>query len=265
MNKQAYQTLLTDRQSEVFIITLNRPHKKNAMDFVMMSELLTVAKAIKQDRTIRAVILTGKNDFCSGLDLAVFASPILMARASYELIKPTPSLFQRVCLVWQSLSVPVVAVIDGVCLGAGLQLALGADIRIGTTGASFAILEAKWGLVADMGLTHTAKGVSGDVLKELAMTARIIGGVEAKACGLISHVDDEPMERARALCDEFIARSPEAVLSAKRLINGMAKSSFWQLYQEKLWQLKLIVSTNRKLAINKVKDNSVAFLPRRFD
>ncbi|MDO4699508.1 MAG: crotonase/enoyl-CoA hydratase family protein [Moraxella sp.] len=261
-----YHTITSLYQDSVVVITLNRPHKKNAMDFVMMRELLSAAKTIKQDKRVRAVIITGKDDFCSGLDLAVFNSPKLMAQAAYELIKPTPSLFQKVCLVWQSLPVPVVAVIDGVCLGAGLQLALGADIRISSGGARFAILEAKWGLVADMGLTHTAKGViAADTLKELATTARTIDSQSAKSVGLVGHVSDEPMAMARRLCDQWKARSPDAVLAAKRLINGMHQSSYWQLYQEKLWQLKLMLGTNRKLAVKKAKDAGVAFVARQFD
>lgn len=260
-----YHTITTAHQDSVVIITLNRPHKKNAMDFVMMRELLAVADAIKKDKTIRAVIITGKDDFCSGLDLSVFNSPKLMVRATYELIKPTPSLFQKLCLVWQSLPVPVVAVIDGVCLGAGLQLALGADIRISTDKAQFAILEAKWGLVADMGLTQTTKGlIAGDRLKELAMSARIIDSQSAKSFGLISHISGEPMQLAEHLCDEWQARSPDAVLAAKRLIGGTYSTNYWQLYQEKLWQLKLIMGANHKLAIKKAKDNSVAFLHRQF-
>lgn len=261
---QTYQTLALTYQAATAVIALNRPTKKNAMNFLMMRELLQVANRIKSDSAIRAVILTGGEDFCSGLDLTTFGSPKLMVQATYELIKPTPSLFQKVCLVWQSLPVPVIALIDGVCLGAGLQLALGADIRISTPQARFAILEAKWGLVADMALTHTAKGIASDKLKELAMTARLIDGVTAKDYGLVSHVESEPMQKALALCDEFATRSPDAVLAAKRLIAGMHHTSCWQLYQEKLWQLKLLASTNRKHAIKKAKDASVAFAKRQF-
>lgn len=261
---QTYQTLALTYQGTTAIIALNRPTKKNAMNFVMMGELLQVANRLKSDPNIGAVILTGGEDFCSGLDLATFGSPRLVIKATYELIKPTPSLFQKVCLVWQSLPMPVIAVIDGVCLGAGLQLALGADIRISTPKARFAILEAKWGLVADMGLTHTAKGIASDKLKELAMSARMIDGDTAKDFGLVSHTDSDPMQKALALCDEFATRSPDAVLAAKRLITDMHRTSHWQLYQEKLWQLKLLASTNRKRAIKKAKDTSVAFAKRQF-
>ncbi|MDO5650630.1 MAG: crotonase/enoyl-CoA hydratase family protein [Moraxella sp.] len=258
------QTLHLHTHKHILTITLARPAKKNAMNFAMMRELISVAKHAKQDKSLRAIIITGGTDFCSGLDLAVFGSPTSMAIAAFELIKPTPSLFQEVCLIWQSLPIPVIAVIDGVCLGAGLQLALGADMRISSPQARFAILEAKWGLVADMGLTHTAQGIRADTLKELAMSARLINSDTAYTSGLITHIHDEPMTQALVLATEFSQRSPDAVLAAKRLVNGMHKINTWALYQEKLWQLKLIAGYNRTLAIKKAKDNSLSFIKRQF-
>lgn len=95
-------------------------------------------------------------NFSSGLDLVDLNDPKNLGLALYELAKPTPSKFQKVCLIWQSLPVPVIAVVQGVCVGGGLQLALGADIRIAAMDACLSVLETKWGLVADMGITHTA-------------------------------------------------------------------------------------------------------------
>lgn len=256
--------ILITKQDGVVTITLNRPDKKNAMSFEMMRELIEIAKDIRKDKTVRAVIITGGTDFCSGLDLSVFGAPRQMAWAMTQLIKPAPSLFQEVCLIWHSLPVPVIAVIDGVCLGAGLQLALGADIRISTSRAKFAILEVKWGLVADMGLTHTAKLMRADHLKELAMTARVIGAAEAGDYKLITHIDDEPMAKAQSIAKEITTRSPDAVYATKALINGMMPKSHRKLYQEKLWQIKLILGANRKLAIKKTKDDGVEFLKRQF-
>lgn len=258
------QTLKTVTQDNIVIITLNRADKKNAMNFQMMHELIQTAKTIRADKSIRGVILRGETDFCSGLDLSVFNSPTSMLKAGVELIKPTPGLFQKTCLVWQKMPVPVIAVIDGVCLGAGLQLAMGADIRICTPTAKLSILEGKWGLVFDMGLLHTAKGVRPDRLKELAMSAKIIDGQAAHAFGLVSHVDDEPLSYALGLMREFHERSPDAILASKRLVNAMHTTSRCELYQEKYWQLKLIMGHNRKRAIQKAKDASVPFLKRQF-
>lgn len=209
--------ILITKQDGVVTITLNRPDKKNAMSFEMMRELIEIAKDIRKDKTVRAVIITGGTDFCSGLDLSVFGAPRQMAWAMTQLIKPAPSLFQEVCLIWHSLPVPVIAVIDGVCLGAGLQLALGADIRISTSRAKFAILEVKWGLVADMGLTHTAKLMRADHLKELAMTARVIGRQRLETISLSHTSMTNPWQKPNQSLKKSLPDHPMLSMPPKRL------------------------------------------------
>ncbi len=266
MKTEHYQTIEVSKNQQVITVALNRPDKKNAMSFAMMRELLHLAGNLKKQRSIRAVILTGAGeDFCAGIDLSDLNQPKEQAFALWELIKPCQSLFQRVCLVWRYLPMPVIAVINGHCLGAGLQLVMACDIRIATADSKFAIMEAKWGLVPDMGITQSALGVvTADVLKELAMTARMIEGSAAKELGIISHLSDEPMSQAESLIAEIEARSPDAVLASKRVINRMYKQSVCTLYQEKLWQTKLLLGHNRKLAMKKAKDSSVKFIKRQF-
>ena len=262
---KAYRHILVATNNGITTITLNRPEKKNALNFAMMDELISAAKTIKKDRSIRAVVLTGAGaDFCSGLDLSELNSTAKQLSALYQLAKPTPSKFQQVCLIWQSLPVPVIAQIDGVCIGGGLQLALGADIRIATRDARFAILESKWGLVADMGITQTARLLPSDRIFELAATARMIDADTALADGLISHVADDVAVYTQALIDEICHRSPDAVLAAKRITHARTPMNYCALYHEKLWQLRLILGKNRKLAIKKAKDSSVAFVRRQF-
>ncbi|MBO6224654.1 MAG: enoyl-CoA hydratase, partial [Psychrobacter sp.] len=128
------------------------------------------------------------------------------------------------------------------------------------------IMEAKWGLVPDMGLTQSAFGiVREDVLKELAMSARIIDANEGMALGIISHCSDNPLEQAQALAAEFAERSPDAVLASKRIINAMYQQPKITLYKEKIWQLKMMLGHNRKLALRKAKQASTAFAKRQFN
>lgn len=266
--KTDYKTLLVqiDKDSGIMTVTLNRPEKKNAMSFAMMHELIAVAKSIDKDKRVRAVILTGAGgSFCSGIDLGDLNQPKNQAFALWELIKPCQSLFQRACLVWRDVPVPVIVAMQDYCLGAGLQLALAADIRVSHSNCQFAVMEAKWGLVPDMGLTQAAYGiVRADILKELAMTARILPAEQAHKLGLISHIDDEPMQYATQLATELATRSPDAVLASKRVVNKMYAQSPITLYQEKLWQIKLMLGNNRKLALKKVKDASVSYGKRQF-
>ena len=266
--KTDYKTLLVhmDTASGIMTVTLNRPEKKNAMSFAMMHELIAVAKSIASHKMIRAVILTGAGDsFCSGIDLGDLNQPKNQAFALWELLKPWQSLFQRACLVWRDVPVPVIVAMQNYCLGAGLQLALAADIRISHSDCQLAVMEAKWGLVPDMGLTQSAYGIiRADILKELAMTARVISAEQAHKLGLVSHIDDDPIQFARQLATELATRSPDAVLASKRVINRMYAQSPMTLYQEKLWQIKLMLGHNRKLALKRVKDASVRYGNRQF-
>jgi len=264
---EKYTTLALSEADEVLTVSLNRPDKKNAMSLRMMRELIDVAERLKKDRSIRSVIINGAGDsFCAGIDLSDLNNPKNAMMGLYELLKPTQSIFQRVCLIWREVPVPVIVVTQGYCIGAGMQLALACDFRISTPDCQFAIMEAKWGLVPDMGLTQSALHVLPvDVLKELTMTARLIDANQAEQLHLVTHIDDTPYERAQALATEIATRSPDAVLASKRVINQMTKQSFCALYQEKMWQLKLMGGgKNRKLAIKKAKDNSVQFLKRQF-
>lgn len=261
-----YKTLQVAVNANILSVTLNRPKKKNAMSFAMMHELLTVAKYAASDKILRAVIINGaEQTFCAGIDLSDLNQPKNRTYALLELIKPTQSLFQRVCLVWRDLPVPVIAVLEGHCIGAGLQLALACDIRISHPDCQLSIMEAKWGLVPDMGITQSALGVLRvDVLKELAMTARIIDGEQGQQLGLISHCSDEPLAHAQTLAQELTQRSPDAVLASKRVINAMYQQSALTLYQEKFWQLKLMLGRNRKVAVKKSKESATEFSKRQF-
>lgn len=261
-----YETLQVSMTDNILTVTLNRPHKKNAMSFKVVKELIAVAESIGKDKTIRAVILNGaEGTFCAGIDLGDLNHPKNQAFAVWELVKPWQSSFQRVCLVWRDVPVPVIAVLEGYCIGAGLQLALACDVRISHPDCKLSIMEAKWGLVPDMGLTQSAFGVvREDVLKELAMSARIVTASEGKALGLVSHCNEAPLDQAQKLAAEFAERSPDAVLASKRVVNAMFQQPATTLYKEKVWQLKMMLGRNHKLALRKAKQASTAFGKRQF-
>ncbi|MFW2177888.1 MULTISPECIES: crotonase/enoyl-CoA hydratase family protein [unclassified Moraxella] len=254
----------TDHDS--LIIWLTRTDKRNALSFVMMDKLIALATTLATWTDVRAVILAGEGkSFSTGIDLADLNNAKNLKKVAWELIKPCQSKFQKVCLAWRELPIPVVSVLHGHCLGAGLQLALASDIRFATADCQFAIMESKWGLVADMGLTQSAFGqLKTDVVKELAMTARMFDGKQALDYGVISYVSDTPMDDAKALVAELVSRSPDAVLASKRIVNAMYRTSAITLYQEKFWQIKLLIGNNRKLAVKKAKDETVKFMKRQF-
>lgn len=247
-------------------VSLNRPEKRNAMSFALLRELLKTAEKIKRDRSIRCVILTGEAQvFSAGIDLSDLNDPKNKLYAAWELVKPGQSLFQKAFLIWQDLPVPVIAVLEGFCFGAGMQLALAADIRIAHPDTQMSIMESRWGLVPDMGLTRSIKGLIGiDLAKELSLSARIFDANYAHQIGLVTHLDEQPLSKALAIAQEMQQRSPDALLAVKRVLNAMQNNPNKALRLEKIWQLKLLLGKNSQLARKKDKNPALQFQPRQY-
>ncbi len=207
----------------VAVVTLTRPDKHNALDAAMFAGIAAAAAQARETAGVRAVVLHGDGpSFCSGLDIASFLAEgdgasgldVLLDREGPR----NANLAQRVATDWLDLPVPVIAAIHGNCFGGGLQIALGADLRIAAPDARLSVMEARWGLVPDMGITQSLPRLVGiDVAKELTMTARRLSGTEAAELGLVTRVADDPLAAARALAAEIAERSPDAVRAAKRL------------------------------------------------
>lgn len=258
--------LRIEKNNGIATVSLNRPDKRNAMSFALLKELVRTAEKLKKDRSLRCVILTGEaNVFSAGIDLADLNNPQNRAFAAWELIKPGQSLFQKAFLVWQELPVPVIAAMQGYCFGAGMQLALAADIRIAHPDTQMSIMESRWGLVPDMGLSRSLKGLIGlDLAKELTLTARIFDANYAKEIGLVTHLAENPLQKAQVLAEEIAQRSPDALAAAKQVLDAMEHSPNKSLRLEKIWQLKLLLGKNSQLARKKDKNPEVTFAPRQF-
>ncbi len=217
-------TVAVEIDAHIANVTLNRPAKKNAVSLEMFAELGEIGNRIAADPAVRAVILSGAGDcFCAGIDTAIFAGNGQGIDAA-AMAPQTPSpanLFQRAAYVWREVPVPVICAIRGVAYGAGLQIALGADIRYAAPDARFSIMEAKWGLIPDMAISVTARAVVPlDRLKELAYTARTVAAAAALDLGLITAVHDDPLAAARKTAHEIASRSPSAVRSMKQLFGA---------------------------------------------
>jgi enoyl-CoA hydratase/carnithine racemase len=209
-------------------VRLNRPEKMNALDPAMFQAITETGKELALNKSLRAVVLSGEGKaFCAGLDFMSF-----QAMAGSDREKLNQDLFkagadspanyaQLPAFVWQLLPVPVIAAVHGVAFGGGLQVALGADIRLVAPDARLSILEIKWGLVPDMGGTQLLRHlVRLDVVKELTYTGRIVSGQEAVALGLATRVSENPYEEAKALAREIAGKSPDAIRAGKQLLNA---------------------------------------------
>lgn len=189
----------------------------------MFDALIETGKALADDRTLRAVVLSGEGrSFCAGLDFASFMSkPQVLPQMLSRTPESIANRAQRAAWVWVELPVPVIAAIHGHALGGGLQLAAAADIRFVAPDAKLSIREVEMGLIPDMSGTQTLRHLlRHDVLAELTYTGRTVSGTEAVALGLATHVADDPHAAALALAEEIAGKSPHAVRAGKRLLRA---------------------------------------------
>lgn len=237
---------VSDHVAEVAMV---RSDKHNALDQAMFEGLVEAAAEVAATPGVRVVLLHGEGpSFCSGLDVMSFAESggsledsALFGRGPND----RANLAQRVALDWVDLPMPVIASVHGNCLGGGLQIALGADIRISHPDAKLSVREIHWGLIPDMGITETLpRVVKADVAKELTYTGRIVCAAEGKALGLVTRLEDEPLAAARELAGEIAGRSPDATRAAKKMLDQVYVSGP-DLALETELQKQLIGSPNQ--------------------
>jgi enoyl-CoA hydratase/carnithine racemase len=207
-------------------VRLNRPEKKNALDMQFFQDLADAGEELKTNTEIRAVVMFGNGGcFCAGIDTSAlmhFAADIKKVR--HDMTHPPAgqrgNFFQRPTMVWQELKVPVIAAIEGVAYGGGIQLALAADFRFAARDARFSIMEARWGIIPDLGISQTLpQQMRADQAKELIMTGRIVDAAEAKDLGLTTWVVDDPIAAAREMAQMLASKSPDAVQASKALVD----------------------------------------------
>jgi enoyl-CoA hydratase/carnithine racemase len=225
------QLTITDGVAEV---RLTRPERRNAFRDEMYDDLLHAAARVREDRTVRAIVLTGAGStFCAGMDTSGFdlmraegrsaawrpADADETAAAIVDVDGLTLGRGQRAVLVWTTMAVPVIAAVQGAAVGMGLQLALGADIRIVTPDATLGAYEIRWGLAPDGGGTQLLPRLIGfDRALELCVTGRRVSGAEAVEIGLATSLAGDPRTAALDLARTIAGRNPEATGSIVRLL-----------------------------------------------
>ena len=262
------QDLVTVRCAEgVADVRLNRPDKLNALNQPMFAALVSAGEALAAMPDLRAVVLSGEGrSFCVGIDLAE-----LGAGADGGLSRLADrthgdcNLFQQAAMLWRRLPVPVIAAVHGHALGGGLQLILGADIRLVASETKLSVREAVWGLVPDMAGYVLLRGLlRDDILRELILTARIFDGTEAARIGVATRVEADPLEAAHTMARAIAALSPDGVQAAKRLANlaaaGASDSAL--LLAEATEQQVLLASANHTEAVRAgLEKRKPAFAP----
>ncbi len=254
---------LVDGVAEVL---LNRPGKRNAVNDEMYVGLLRAAARLRTDGAVRAIVLAGEGAaFCAGADTATFdlmrdhgrdapwrpADADETAATIVDVDGLRLGRGQRAALVWRTMPVPVIAAVHGAAVGLGLQLALGADIRIAAPDATLGAYEIRWGLAPDSGGTQLLPQLVGaDRAMELCVTGRPVTGVEALEYRLVTSLAEDPRHAAHELARSIAGRNPEAVRSVVRLIRmGTARLSQDGLVAERTEMLANIGSPNQREAV----------------
>jgi enoyl-CoA hydratase/carnithine racemase len=217
------ELVILEIKDTVAYVRVNRPDKYNALSLDMFEAIIEAGEAVKADPSIRSVVLSGNGrGFCAGLDFESFMKMGSAEQSATDLLSRTddnPANYaQQTGYVWKQVPVPVIAALHGVSFGGGLQIALGADIRLASPDARFSVMEIKWGLIPDMSGTQTLKDlVRLDVAKELTFTGRIVKAEEALRLGLITRICEDPLAEAEKLAREIAGKSPDAIAAGKRL------------------------------------------------
>ncbi len=221
------KTVLVERDGDVVTVTLNRPDRLNAITVELLAELRAAAESIAADKTIRAAILTGTGrGFCAGADLNAHEQVGPNRTRGQHTRERLDNHFNPTVLAWYELPIPVIAAVNGVAAGAGVSLALTADIVIAARSASFIqVFAPKLGLVPDAGATfHVPRLIGAGRAKALALLGEKLTAERAAEWGLIWECVDDAllMNTAEVYAESFAGGPTRAFAAVKRIYNSPA-------------------------------------------
>jgi enoyl-CoA hydratase len=213
-----FSTLLVEEREDRVVVLLNRPDVRNAIDQQMVNELHMVCAVLEQNPKV--LILAGVDGvFASGADIAQLRE----RRRDDALQGINSTIFGRIA----KLPLPVIAALDGYCLGGGAELAYAADFRLGTPSVRIGNPEAGLGILAAAGASWRLKELVGEpVAKQILLAGKILGAEEALAVNLITEIHEAPelMNAAHSLADRIGRQDPLAVRITKSVFSAPAES-----------------------------------------
>jgi enoyl-CoA hydratase len=251
----ADDTVLTERRGRIALLTLTRPDKLNAMSLAMKEALVAALRAADADPGVRAIVLTGAGDkaFVAGADIREFSGRSAMDQwRMYE----RGTMYDAV----DRLETPVLAMINGYCLGGGLELAMACDIRIASDRAVFGQTEINIGIIPGGGASQRLPRLVGlGKALQLTLTGDRIDAREAQRIGLVDEVvpHDKLAERTFEVADRIASRSALAVRLAKAAVRASARLPLDQGIRYEQALFSLVMSSEDK------EEGVRAFLEKR--
>ena len=215
-----FENILVEKKEAIAQITINRPSKLNALNKATIEELHQAFKALEQDKSTRAIIITGSGEkaFVAGADISEFADFNEQQGAALA-AKGQELLFDFVA----NLTKPVIAAVNGFALGGGLELAMAAHIRIASDNAKMGLAEVTLGVIPGYGGTQRLPQLVGKGrANEMIMTAQMIDAQTALSYGLVNHVtaQSELLHKAEEIAQKITKNSPSAISKAIEAVNA---------------------------------------------
>lgn len=228
-----YQTLLLELHGGVLHITLNRPDSRNAMSLQMVSELRAVLASVRDDRSVRALVLSGAGGhFCAGGDIKDMASARAQGADAYrELNRAFGALLEEA----QHAPQVLITVLQGAVLGGGFGLACVSDIAIADHQAQFGLPETSLGLLPAQIAPFVVQRIGLTETRRLALTAARFDGQQARRLGLVHFVEQDPQalaERLDEVLQHVLCCAPEANAMTKQLLLASAGQPSSELLDE---------------------------------
>jgi len=220
---QSYENILVERRERVAIITINRPEKRNALNIQTRAEGAAALDELAADDSVHVVIFTGAGDkaFIAGADIAEFAERTALTQREVMLQR---GLFNAV----DSFPKPIIAMVNGYCLGGGCEVALACDLRIAGESASFGQPEINLGIIPGGGGTQRLTRLVGEgKAMEMILSGEIINAQEAYRLGLVNQVvpADQLLTKTMEIANRIAEKSPIAVRLAKEAVKLASRSN----------------------------------------
>ena len=214
------ENILIEKQDNIAVITINRPTKLNALNKATIQELHDGVKALNEDKSVKAIIITGSGEkaFVAGADISEFAG-FSVDDGGKLAAKGQELLFDFV----QNLSTPVIAAVNGFALGGGLELAMACHFRVASANAKMGLPEVTLGVIPGYGGTQRlAQLVGKGLAMELIMTAGMIDAEKAKNYGLVNHIvtQEELLDFTKGIALKIANNSSIAIAKAIKAINA---------------------------------------------
>ena len=250
-----YQTITLERRGSVAVITINRPDKLNALNQQVHKDGVAALDELRQDETVRVVILTGAGEkaFIAGADISEFADQTPVTQRD---LFNQRTLFNTI----DTFPKPVIAMINGFCLGGGNELALACDIRIGSETARFSQPEINLGIMCGGGGTQRLARLIGEGrAMELCLTGDMIDAPTAHKFGLLNHVFPADQLEAETLriAAKIAEKAPIALQLTKEAVKFASKSNLDEGLRREVDLFALCFSTEDK------QEGVAAFLEKR--